>query len=125
MAASESTSRVRSSRNRAKTIASGAPADSDSYPAPIASAAIEDAIEAERGRLMTAEAVLHCVVIAMDETDGDNSDGPHYQSLVNLARDLVVQTINQLDSVRLGPMRDEVGSHGKDGVKESAAEYVH
>jgi hypothetical protein len=125
MAASKSTSRVRSSRNRAKTTAFSAPADSDSSPTPIASATLEDAIEAERARLMTAEAILHCVVIAMDETDDDNTDSPHYQSLVNLARDLVVQSIDQLDSVRLRPMLDMVAAQGKYEVKESRVKYVH
>jgi hypothetical protein len=126
MATNQSTSRVRSSRNRAKAAASGAPADTDSYSAPIASATIEGAIETERARLMmTAEAILHCVVIAMDESDGDNTHDPHSQSVIELARALVVQTTNQLDSVRLRPMLDKVGAHGKFGVKESAVEYVH
>jgi hypothetical protein len=125
MATAKSKSRIRTSRNHTKATAPSASADSDSRPTPIAAATIEDAIETERGRLMTAEAVLHCVVIAMDETDGDNTCAPHYQSAVDLARDLIVQTVNQLDSVRLGPMLGEIGARRKYGVKETAVEYVH
>jgi hypothetical protein len=42
---------------------------------------------------------------------------------VNLARDLVAQSINQLDSVRLGPMLDNLGAHRKVGVKETAGAW--
>jgi hypothetical protein len=62
---------------------------------------ITDAIEAERGRLMNAEAILHCTVLAMNEHDCADPDGPYFQNIVDVARDLVRQSINGLDSVRL------------------------
>jgi hypothetical protein len=74
---------------------------------------------------MTAEAVLHCVVIAMDESDTDSSQSPHYLSVLGLARDLVAQTINQLDSLRVAPLLGKVGAHGEHEVKERVVEYVH
>jgi hypothetical protein len=107
MATNKSTSRNRPPRNH------------------VAAATLDDAIEAERARLMRAEAVLHCVVIAMDESDADNTQSPHYPSVVGLARDLVAQTINELDSLRLAPMLSEIGSHGVHEVKERGVEYVH
>jgi len=86
---------------------------------------IHDAIEAERSRLMTAEAVLHCVVVAMDEYDPADLYSPDYQSLIDLSRELVRHAIDQLDSVRVKPMLEKIGSVGTEGVKESGVEYVH
>jgi hypothetical protein len=91
----------------------------------VAAATFEDAIETERARLMTAEAILHCVVIAMDEDDGNSKDAPHYQSAVDVARELVTRTIGRLDSVRIGPMVGIAGMRRKDEVEEAAVEYVH
>jgi hypothetical protein len=125
MATNKSTSRNRSPRNHAKATAPGASANSDSSEPRVAAATLEDAIEAERARLMTAEAVLHCVVIAMDESDADTTQDPHYQGVLRLARDLVVQTIDQLDSLRVAPMLSKVGSHGMHEVEERSIEYVH
>lgn len=68
---------------------------------------LKDAIEAERGRLMTADAILHGVIVAMDANDTQDPDSPDYQTLVALARDLVKQAIDQLDSVRLRPMVEQ------------------
>lgn len=64
---------------------------------------IGDAIEAERGRLMNAETILHCTVLAMNERDCADPDGPYFQNIIDVARDLVRQSINGLDSVRLYP----------------------
>lgn len=104
-----------------------------------------EALEDERSRLMEAEAVLNCVLVAMDDDDGCNARGPYYPSVIGLARDLVNQSINQLDSVRLRPMIEQINSgaesseklesrsrsgreqalRGNDGVKECAPEYLH
>jgi hypothetical protein len=62
---------------------------------------IRGAIEAERARLMNAETILHCTVLAMNESDCANPDGPYFQNIVDVARDLVRQSINGLDSVCL------------------------
>lgn len=64
---------------------------------------LEDLIEEERSRLMKADAILHCVLVAMEDDGGDATHAPHYPSIVELARDLVNQSINQLDSVQIGP----------------------
>lgn len=146
MATKKSTSRVRPSRNR---DASSISADR----APGATVLKEEpelieAIEEERHRLMKAEAVLNCVLLAMnDEQECIDEDGceeddecieghrPHYPSVLDVARDLVNQSINQLDSVRLRPMIEQIGrggdypvgaeqlrlgKSGKDEVKDAA-----
>jgi len=64
---------------------------------------IVDAIETERSRLMDAETILHCVVLAMNEHDHSDPDGPYFQNIVDVARGLVRRSIDQLDSVRLDP----------------------
>lgn len=90
MAAKNSTSRKRSTRN--------ASVRHNVLPT------IQEAIEEERGRLMDAEAVLHCVLVAMSESSSAEAHGPSYGSVLTIARDLVAESINQLDSVRLRPM---------------------
>ena len=106
---------------------------------PVDSEILRESIEAERGRLMTAEALLHCIVIAMDDDDCQRSDGPHYQSVIDVARDLINQSINQLDSINLRRVDAAVSCHAsvdyeqasesnverKDEVKEGNPEYLH
>lgn len=101
--------------------------------------ALHEAIEDERARLMDAEAVLHCVMIALDDDDRWNTHGPYYQSVIGIARDLVTKTINRLDSVTLRPIlaraKDDADSDyaeidaavgRKLEIKESVPpEYVH
>jgi hypothetical protein len=59
-----------------------------------------DAIEVERGRLMDAETILHCVVLAMNEHECE-PDEPYFQNAVDVARGLLRRSIDGLDSVRL------------------------
>jgi hypothetical protein len=119
MAAKKSTSQARPSRNSISARTTGAddlPVDSTLMADPD----WLDAIEEERHRLMKAEAILDCVLLAMAENDGCGDSPPHYPSVLKIARDLVNQSIDQLDSVRLKPM-----IRGTDGVKEERPAYVH
>lgn len=124
MATNRSTARARTPRRSAKADASQV---ADRIPSGTAAACdeIEDAIEDERSRLMTVEALLHCIVIAMNDHDGDTTHGPDYHTLVALARDLVRRSIDQLDSMRLRPMllKDRVQDFLE--VKECRVKYVH
>jgi hypothetical protein len=61
----------------------------------------EDAIEEERGRLMVAESILHCAALVMNESDRSEADLPDFESIVEVARQMVRKSINQLDSVNL------------------------
>jgi hypothetical protein len=61
---------------------------------------LHEAIETERGNLSKAESVLGCLAIAM-EYEADSVDGPHYPDVAQIARDLVRQSINGLDSLVL------------------------
>ena len=61
---------------------------------------LHEAIEDERGNLSKAESVLGCLAIAM-EYEADSVNGPHYPDVAELARELVRQSINGLDSLVL------------------------
>jgi hypothetical protein len=60
-----------------------------------------DAIERERARLMQADSLLGSVAIAMKYADEESVRGPSFPSLVEMARGLVNDAINGLDSVNL------------------------
>lgn len=94
-----------------KSMSRSRPMDSESFqnteapPALVASelpVALREVVEQERSRLMDAEAVLHCAVAALDAHDCWNGTGPYYQSVINTARTLIMQSIHQLDAVTLG-----------------------
>jgi hypothetical protein len=102
-------------------------------------AILRELIEAERYRLMRAEAVLHCVLVALDDADSGRTDSPHYQSAIDVARDLIKQSINRLDSVELPRLEAETRaganvdttrdedrvSECANEVKEHVLRYVH
>lgn len=62
--------------------------------------ALHEVIENERGNLSKAESVLGCLAISM-EYEGDPIDRPYYPDVAQLARDLVRQSINGLDSLAI------------------------
>jgi hypothetical protein len=65
---------------------------------------LHEAIEIERGNLSTAESLLGCMAIAMEydtDADSDSGAGPYYPDVARIARDLVRQSINRLDSLTL------------------------
>ena len=61
---------------------------------------LHEAIETERGNLSKAESLLGCLAIAM-EYESDTVKGPYYPDVAELARELVRQSINGLDSIVL------------------------
>jgi len=69
------------------------------YGAPVPEG-LHEAIEAERGNLSKAESVLGCLAIAM-EYDADSANKPYYPDVAQLARELIRQSINGLDSLVL------------------------
>jgi hypothetical protein len=137
MGAKKSTSQARPSTNKSRNKSGNRvspPAAAVSDPE-----ALLDAIEEERSRLMNAEAVLHCVLIAFDENGGRcNPDGPYLPGVIGIARDLVARTITRLDPDRLdsiveGTSNDADADYAemdsavgqKLEVKEGALAYLH
>lgn len=164
MAAKKSTTQARPARNPAASHPATArkhsanpvlkpdPALPGTIPVAIPEAipeTIEDAIEMERARLMKAETILQCILIAMDENDGFDRDddddddeyidvdGPHYPTLIEMARELMNQSIRGLDAVNLTSKAQEIESdegdaygmnpaaRGKHEVREPYLPYFH
>lgn len=105
MAARNSTSRARraSNKGRGGRVRKNVSLHGEGSTAPVVGIprALHCAIETERSRLMDAEAILHCVVLAVDQNDGWNTEGPYYQGVIGVARDMLATAINQLDSLSL------------------------
>ena len=80
-----------------KRIRSNAAGEAYGVPLP---AALHEAIEAERDNLARAESLLGCLVIAM-ECEPDSVTAPYYPDVAQMARELVRQSINGLDSLAL------------------------
>jgi hypothetical protein len=76
-----------------------APTEDPVYGVPVPEA-LHEAIENERSNLSRAEAVLGCLAISM-ESQPDPVNGPYYPEVAQLARELVRQSINGLDSLAL------------------------
>jgi hypothetical protein len=65
---------------------------------------VERAIEAERDNLSKAESLLGCLAIAMEHGAWEHEDEvvpPYYPDVARMARNLVRQSINGLDSLNL------------------------
>jgi hypothetical protein len=73
---------------------------------------LHEAIETERGNLAKAESVLGCLAISM-EYESDSVNGPYYPDVAQLARELVRQSINGLDSLVLQQrlLRNKIKEH--------------
>jgi len=76
-----------------------APTEYPVYGVPVPEA-LHEAIENERSNLSRAESVLGCLAISM-ESEPDPLNGPYYPDVAQLARELVRQSINGLDSLTL------------------------
>jgi hypothetical protein len=57
---------------------------------------LQEAIAAERDNLSKVEALLSCMVVAL-EYQNDPLKGPYYPAVAELARELVARTVNGLD----------------------------
>lgn len=60
-----------------------------------------EAIEAERGRLMRAEAVLGSVAFTLRHAEWRSEDGTDYANVIDVARDIVLQSLTGLEPINL------------------------
>jgi hypothetical protein len=72
-----------------------------------ASDSCRGAIEAERTRLMRAEAVLGSVAFSLNYAEWRCENGTDYANVVEVAREIVQESIRRLDSVNLDPVPGE------------------
>ena len=128
MAAKDDTSKDQTTRNQ----------NTQDVPA---ETSLQQAIEAERARLLQVSCVLHCLYEVLPYADGD--DAVTYAEAAHLAATLIDESVERLDSVRIGPMIDAIkqnsrswdrdyplaaeklGSSFDDEVREPRVIYVH
>ena len=89
-------SKLRQGRNEGRTKA-GPVEHAYGVPVPMG---LHEAIESERDNLSRAESVLGCLAMSM-EYDADSPNKPYYPDVAQLARELIRQSINGLDSLAL------------------------
>lgn len=66
---------------------------------------LREAIEEERARLALADSVLGCLWIALEHAEEcDDQSVPSFADVAGLAREIVRESINKLDSVHLRPL---------------------
>ena len=53
---------------------------------------------------MKAHAILSCMALAMESDDGSNTHRPYYPVLIELARDLVNESVKGLDPNKMEPL---------------------
>jgi hypothetical protein len=136
MAAKDDTSKDQTTRNQSTQ---DVPAETSLRVS--AETSLQQAIEAERARLLQVSCVLHCLYEVLLYADGD--DAVTYAEAAHLAATLIDESVERLDSVRLGPMIDAIkqnsgswdrnyrvapeklGSSFDDEVGESRVIYMH
>jgi hypothetical protein len=118
MATTDDTSKKRPAR---KPTASNVSAETSR--STITTTLLEQTIERERGRLLQAHSVLHCLYEVLLYAEGE--DAITYAEATHLAAMMVDESVAQLDSVSIKPLIDalkmESGGHGGGGfsVRES------
>ncbi|PZN30636.1 MAG: hypothetical protein DIU71_11770 [Proteobacteria bacterium] len=94
---------------------------------------VGEVVEEERLRLMKAHSLLACTVAAMEADEAMRADGPYYPALIEMAGELIDESIRRLDSVHLRTAAMRHGPHDEDRgdsvtlpaeVREPRSEYV-
>jgi hypothetical protein len=82
---------------------------------------IERAIEAQREQLLQAHGVVTCLYEVLLHAEGD--DAINYAQAAHAAARLINKSVEDLDSVRIRPMIDELVFKKGDRVEDSAVSY--
>jgi hypothetical protein len=82
---------------------------------------IERAVEAQREQLLQAHGVLTCLYEVLLYAEGD--DAINYAQAAHAAARLINKSVEDLDSVRIRPMIDELVFKRGDRVEDSAVSY--
>lgn len=83
---------------------------------------IERAIEAQREQLLQAHGVLTCLYEVLLYAEGD--DAINYAQAAHAAARLINKNVEDLDSVRIRPMIEEIVFKSGDRVEDSAGSYL-
>ena len=82
---------------------------------------LERAIEAQREQLLQAHGVLTCLYEVLLYAEGD--DAINYAQAAHAAARLINKSVEDLDSVRIRPLIDEIVFKSGDRVEDSAVSY--
>ncbi len=124
MADKDDTSKVPPDRNSDPTHASAetSPAAGErKFPNRSALTRLERAIEAQREQLLQAHGVLTCLYEVLLYAEGD--DAINYAQAAHAAAKLVNKSVEDLDSVRIRPLIDEIVFKSGDRVEDSGRSY--
>ena len=124
MAAKDDTSKVPPDRNSdpARVSAETPPAESDrKFPSRSALTRLERAIEAQREQLLQAHGVLTCLYEVLLYAEGD--DAINYAQAAHAAARLINKSVEDLDSLRIRPLIDEIVFKSGVRVEDSAVSY--
>ena len=124
MAAKDDTSKVRRGRNSA-SAKQPARQQAASAPNPASAAlnhrTLEDIVEDERLRLMKAHSILCCVATGMADENICTGDGPYWPAVIESARDLIDDSIRNLEGLEYSPKR----ARSPDEVREPSMDYIY
>ena len=124
MADKDDTSKVPADRNSdpARVSAETSPAEGDrKFPTRSALTRLERAIEAQRAQLLQAHGVLTCLYEVLLYAEGD--DAVEYAQAAHVAAILIDKSMEDLDSVRIRPMIEELVFKSGYRVEEPAVAY--
>ena len=124
MADKDDTSKVPADRNSdpARVSAETPPARVDrKFPTRSALTRLERAIEAQREQLLQAHGVLTCLYEVLLYAEGD--DAINYAQAAHAAARLINKSVEDLDSLRIRPLIDEIVFKSGVRVEDSARNY--
>jgi hypothetical protein len=124
MADKDDTSKVPPDRNSDPTLVSAEtspPAADRKVSNRSALTRLERAIEAQREQLLQAYGVLTCLYEVPLYAEGD--DAINYAQAAHVAARLINKSVEDLDSVRIRPLIDEIVFKSGDRVEDSAVSY--
>src|SRR5262245_53995187 len=125
MADKDDTSKVPPNRNsnpaRVSAETSAPPAGDRKVPQGSSITRLQRAIETQREQLLLAHGVLTCLYEVLLYAEGD--DAINYAQAAHAAAQIINKSVEDLDSVRIRPMIEELGFKAGDRVEDSAVSY--
>lgn len=124
MADKDDTSKVPADRNSDPTRVSAETSSAEGdrkFPKRSALTRLEHTIEAQREQLLQAYGVLTCLYEVLLYAEGD--DAINYAQAAHAAARLVNKSMEDVDSVRIRPLVDEIVFKSSDRIEDSAVSY--
>jgi hypothetical protein len=88
---------------------------------PAGTSALQQAIDAERARLLQVSCALHCLYEVLLYAEGD--EAVTCAEVAHLAANLIDESVEKLDPIRLGPMIEAIRKAGEKERSELGGPY--